>query len=145
MAFARCSEYANNGQQLLCYNLEMLNGNLPQKEYIVHLSSPQSCSSILWRGYLLGQWYSNWGPQMFLDCNSQKPSPLAVLARICARWSPGTSEESSLGTTAVETILTAALGVVNIQAALCYVKLGILFPAGYVVQQYWTISCLFEL
>ena len=47
------------------------------------------------------QWFLILGLQMFLDCRSQKPSPLAVLARISENLRPRTFEESKLRTTAV--------------------------------------------
>ena len=47
------------------------------------------------------QWSPTLGLQMFLDYNSQKPSPSPLLARISGSWSPRTSGGRRLGTTAL--------------------------------------------
>ena len=71
-------------------------------EYTLYVSHWfHTCSDKMWhKAPLLDQWFWNWGPQMFLDCNFQKPSPLAMLARISG--SPRTSGEPSLRTTVLD-------------------------------------------
>ena len=51
--------------------------------------------------YPLGQWSPTLGLQMFLDYNSQKPTPPPLLARISGNWSPRTSGGPRLRTTAL--------------------------------------------
>ena len=82
----------------------------------VDLSAYQVKSS--WRGWVslgdadlpspLQQWSPTLGLHMFFNYNSQKPSPLLLLARITGSWSPKTSGGPRLMTTALEEMTTGS-------------------------------------
>ena len=80
-----------------------------EEHVVLHyrLSSLKLMRAAVWEHHVifihaLKQCFLTLGPQMFFDCNSQKPSPLAVLARISGNCSPRTSGGPSLGTTAIK-------------------------------------------
>ena len=71
------------------------------EEWFHEFHSPSNTSCVPLH-YPLHQWSPTLGLRMFLDYNSQKPSPPPLLARISGSWCPRTSGGPRLGTTVLQ-------------------------------------------